>query len=232
MSHTQNRWTMDTPNTDGQIFIGPAGIVTTNMTQAGVYFTNFTSAWELNAATTTATYGCAPPIMLRTGVLATPQLTQQQFGTAALQPGPSSVANTSGPLALPGGFPPLKNNQLATVAGNLPAKGTGKGFQLNWIDVIYQINNNALSAFTIGVGVNQFANNVATNLTTLLADGANGLQTAVQANPYVTRVNITNPSFIVTPDTELFIGGKVVSTVSIPVFYLWGLVLGVSFNFN
>src|SRR5215471_18078927 len=105
MPNTDQYWQGDTPFNDQEIFVGAtefkdlaglgtfasagAGLLTLNLstTQAGNFFANITA------------------LLKRTGMLATAAMQQQQFGTAASQPGPSSVAGTNDPEAIRGFAP-------------------------------------------------------------------------------------------------------------------------------
>lgn len=231
-SNTRNRWTMDTPNTDGQIFIGASRFTDTssNSTKASAGVGLFT----LNqAASKASTYFTEIQEILRTGMLATPALNQEQFGTAALQPGPSSVSNTSGPLALGGGFPPITNAQNPTVSGNLPLKGVGKGLQINWYDVIYDIEAVDLSVATTGLTTTVFSKTAAApTVANIVALAANGLPVA-HSNGVAQRTRVTpaSPTFITLDGCEVIVNVNLTTPAGgTSLFY--GVVLGVSFNFN
>lgn len=230
MGHTRNRWTMDTPNPDGQIFLDPYQIYFSAGSFGGTFTgTPISFYWTFNTASASADFALTVPALSRTGVLATPALAQEQFGTAALQPGPSAVSGTSSPLGLQN-YPPYTNAQNPIYGGTPgPVK---KGYQVNSVDVIYSVATNALSAFTIGFGTNTFANNVATSYTSLLATAQNGLVLAVQANPYVIRVANPNPSFTVASDTEFIVNGVITNGAAAATVNIYGMVVNVSFNYN
>jgi len=192
----------DTPFSDGVIFFGVGSLVNAfNFTIASTLTVTPGSMSYALAASASGFLALALPTLGRTGTI--PNY-QEQFGTAALQPGPSSVANTSDPLNLIG-MPPVKKSNLATLTGG--SNGfVSKGYQVNYIDVIYQVNTNPLTSINIGITKNKFVNNQPVAASVILAYGVNGLQTAVQANPYVTRVTPTNISFVVDSDAQYLIG--------------------------
>jgi hypothetical protein len=166
---------------------------------------------------------------LRTGQYASAS-SQSQFGTAAGVAGPTTVANTSGPLALPAGIPPILAANLPTL-GNIQRGPIPKGMQINSIDVIYTVAGLAAAVATVGLTTTAFANTTAPVVANLIALAANGLPTAVQATPYVKNVAVATPAMIITADTEVvanvnFTGGAT-GTVD---FY--GIVVHCSYNFN
>lgn len=214
MPHTDGRWTSGTPFPDLQIFLGAtrfkdaAGLATFPNTIAtpGLYYQIVPAGGACIFVSDIA------ELLLRSGVYATPAYDQEQFGTAASQPGPSSVAGTSGPLALPGSgspnyqsFPPIPSASMATLAG--PVTGpTPKGIQIDSVDVIYQVLADATAvAATIGLTKTNFANLVAPVVTNLIALGAHGLPVVIGAQPQVTNVAVTTPAMIVASDTEVLL---------------------------
>jgi hypothetical protein len=215
MPDTQGRWTSKTPFPDLQLFIGAqrfkdlAGLATTpaSIATPGLIFQT------VPAGDASIFIADIPELLLRSGVLATPQYNQEQFGTAAAQPGPSSVSGTSGPLALPApsspfyqGFPPTPGAKMATVAGPNSGPG-GKGIQIDSVDVIYQVLADATAvAATIGLTKTTFANLVAPVVTNLIALGNNGLPVVIGAQPQVKNVPVISPaSMIVAADTEVLL---------------------------
>lgn len=78
------------------------------------------------------------------------------------------------------------------ITPNLRAAAS-KGFKLSSIDVIYTIATNALDAHTLTFQSVAYANNVAVAVTNVPLTGS--LSTATQANPYVTNLTVTTPSF-------------------------------------
>jgi len=230
MSHTDTTWTQSQANTDLEIFVGAcefkdsaglatfaaaAGLLSLNLaaTQAGTFFADVTA------------------FLRRTGMLATPTNAQNQFGTAAAQPGPSSVAGTSGPLALSGGgFPPLTGANLPTVKG--PVTGaTSKGLQLNSIDVIYSNTVANLGVATIGVQKTKFADTTAPVVADILALAANGLPVAFQATPHVKNVAIASPAMLTDTQSEVTVNVNLTAGAGSTVKF-YGVNLHLSYNFN
>lgn len=229
---TQGRLEMQTPFTDGQEFARNFSWVGTAPTptspSAGLYY---------NALTGAATYNGFISIgqILRTGQLATAAVNQQQFGTAALVPGPSSVANTSDPADLPPGFPPLLSAQNPTLTGGY--KGPiPKGYQINWIDSIYEVDTLALTSVTLGLTQTKFAAAGASAtpvVTNIIALGANGLPTATNTAGQATRtrVSVASPAFSIADGSEIILNiNFVLPATSTAKFY--GCILGLSFNYN
>jgi hypothetical protein len=229
MGYTDGKWEQGTPQSDLQIFIGASDFVDTSahatLASAGA------GLFSLNvAASLAATLFVNLKSMLRTGVYATPALTQEQFGTAAAQPGPSSVSGTSGPLALLAGYPPLTTAQLATLGHQLTGP-LPRGIQIDSIDVIYAVGTNALTTATIGLTKTVFVNAVAPAVTNIIALGANGLPTAAAAQPYVTNVANAAPVMITDSDAELICNVNLTTPAGgTAVFY--GIVVKAHYNLN
>ncbi len=200
MPTTEGIWQQNTAANDMQIFIDPfrfwvaSGAATLTRSGAGLVSLN------IAASEACVIEGFLSP-KLRTGMYATPALDQQQFGTAASQPGPSTVPNTTGPLALKPGFPPILSSNMATLGG-IQRGPIPNGIQINSVDVIYTVTGAVLTTATIGLTKTVFENNVAPAVTVLLANANNGLPTAIQAEPYVHNVAVPNPAFITDNDAE------------------------------
>ena len=219
----------NTAPTDMQIFIDPHHI----FASSGVAAVTRDGSGLINLAIG-ASQACVFQAFFtpntRTGMYATPALDQEQFGTAASQPGPSIVANTSGPLALKPGFPPILAADMATL-GAIQRGPIPKGIQINSIDAIYLVTGVALTLATVGVTKTVFANNTAPAVTNLLANASNGLPTAVQAQPYVKNVPLTAVAFLTDNDVEPIIELDL-TTAAGGSAKLYGLVAHCSFNFN
>ncbi len=108
-----------------------------------------------------------------------------------------------------------------------------KGVQLTSVDLIYSIAGLALTANTVGVFAKQDLNNAAPSITTLLAQGANGMATGIQADRYVTNVPIpaAAQNFIVTPDTVLTVEWDL-DTGATGTAVVYGVVFNYNFNLN
>lgn len=231
MSHTDTTWTQSQANPDLEIFVGAsefkdlAGFASVASAGAGLL------ALSLPATDAGTFFADITAFLRRTGVLATAASAQSQFGTAAAQPGPSSVAGTSGPLALTnGGFPPLKGAQMAT-KGSIATGPTAKGLQLNSIDVVYTIPTANPSVATIGITKTKYVDNVAPAVTNILALGANGLPTAFRATPYVKNIAITNPAMLTDKCSEVIVNVNITAGAGSTVLF-YGVNLYCSYNFN
>jgi hypothetical protein len=230
MSHTDGMFTMDTPNTDGQFFVGAsefidtAGVATTASAGAGLFSKNIASA----AAATF--FANIVPILRRTGMYATPALNQEQFGTAASVPGPTTVANTSGPEGTQG-FPPWTQAQLPTLIGAI-AGPISKGFRVTSIDVIYEVDTVIATLATVGLTVTQFVNGVAPTVTNRIALGANGLPVAFATGlPYVKNIVVPSPVFSTASDGETIVNVNLTAGTGGTIKF-YGVVLHVDFNLN
>jgi len=210
------------PNTDGQLFIpvsrfSAVGTVPA-LASAGPGLLTATLA-------TATTYNLFAAIdeLLRTGLA--PNY-QEAFGTAALVPGPTAVANTSDPLAIDG-MPPFTNALNPTLN---PQKGfVPKGMQINWVDAIYSAPA-AITSATLGLTTTKYVNNTAPLVANIIALGANGLPAGLQAQPYRTRVSVATPAMIVLDGCEVILNLNFATGAGNAVLY--GAVVGVSFNFN
>src|SRR5271157_394981 len=179
MPHTKARYQQDMPFTDGRIFCGPGDIVWDIAAQGGVSRTA-AGQWGIlhpsAANTTNFAVNLTNMILRRLGFF---EDLQEQFGGAGI----AASAEYQG-----------RPDALASMAKGQPITPRTafkvKGFLLTGFDVIYTITNTALTAHTCRVDTTQYVNNVAAAMTAVLATGANGLQTATQANPYLTSVAI------------------------------------------
>lgn len=239
MSQTQGRWTAKTPFPDAQFFIGADEFkdLSGNATLPSTVATPGVLFQTVGAGKACIFVKSLSELLLRSGVLASPQYDQEQFGTAASQPGPSAVANTSGPLAEPNptspyyqGFPPTPSTSLPTLAGAV-AGAQPKGIQIDSVDVIYQVLTDATAvAATIGLTKTVFANGADPAVTNLIALGANGLPTAIAAHPVTTNVPVPTPAMIVAADTDVLLNinltGGTAGTIK-----FFGAVIKAHYNF-
>ena len=227
--NTKNMLTQETPVPDLTVFFGASQF--RDASGNGVFALPGAGLPQLTLANNLAgNFVVDMGLFFRTGVYATPALMQRQFGTSAGTPGPSSVANTSGPLALPTGFPPTLGAKLATRVGGA-AGPIPKGIQINSIDVIYTVAGLAAALAQVGLTATQYANNAAPTVTNLIALGANGLPTAIQAQPYVKNVAVPVPAFVITPDTEAVLNVKLTSGATGTIAFA-GVCVNASYNFN
>lgn len=231
MSHTEFMWTQGVAPNDLNIFLGAdqftdfAALATLPATpSAGLLFKTVPS-------TDASKFFITPELMLRSGMLATPGLNQEQFGTAAAQPGPSSVSGTSGPLAMPNSLPTPTGANLATVKGSVSGPAA-KGIQINSIDVLYSVLTVNATLATIGLTTTKFANGVAPVVANLIALGAHGLPTVAAAQPYVTNVALASPAMIVPNiDTQVILNINLTAGSGGTIQFI-GAVLKCSYNFN
>ena len=207
MPHTDGRWSNGTSTPGFEQFISSlefkdlAGLATTPATvaTAGLIF-------QTVPAGDASIFVSNLKQFLREYIYADPAFDQEQFGTAAAQPGPSLVAGTGGPLQLPQGQPPMTTSKLATVSGNYVSGPSPKGLQIDSVDVIYQVLADATAvAATIGLTATDFANLVAPVVTNLIALGAHALPVVIGAQPQVTNVAVAVPAFTIGKDTEILL---------------------------
>lgn len=238
MSKTLGRWEAQTPFTDGQLFLG-ASKFTPLVAASAVPASAGAGLFTLNTpASTTANLFAELNQILRTGQLATAAVNQEYFGTAAVAPGPSSVAGTSDPLALPPGFPPWLNSVNPTLTGgnaNSGVKGPiPKGIQINTVDLIYEVDTGAITSVTFGLTTTKMptvATSAAPVVTNIIALGTNGLPTAVNTAGQATRTRITvaSPAFFILDGTEVIANANFVTPAGNTVKF-YGVVLGVTYN--
>lgn len=230
MSQSDGQWTQDTPFTDMEVFVGAtefkdlaglatfasagAGLLTLNLaaTQAGNFFANVTA------------------LLKRTGVFATPALTQQQYGTSLSLPGPqASLANSNDPEGIRG-FPPYLASQMPTLKG-AQVGAVPKGVQINSVDLLYAVATVNATLAQMGLTATNFVDNVAPAVTNIIALGANGMPVAFRALPYRFNVAVAAPAMIVTADSEVILNIKLTAAAG-GTAQLYGAVLKCSFNFN
>jgi hypothetical protein len=236
MGNTEGKVTQSTPNTDLCIFCGPSGWVDTSggaaYTQVGL------GLYSLRVPAAAASQFIVDELVFnRTGEYAIPSLAQEQFGTAAAQPGPSLVANTSSPLALPPGYPPIVAANMATIAGSINGTGVGvqrgpikKGMYATFIDVIYQVNAVAATLAQFGATLTVWANGVAPVVTPIVALGVNGLLLPASATPYVITIPIPG-QFQTAPDTEITVKVNLTAGAGGTIDF-FGTVTRFTYNFN
>jgi hypothetical protein len=234
MSITEGKFEQSLPQNDLHLFLGAD------------QFTDFAAVSTLPAApaagllykvvptTAAAKFFLTPePVLLRSGVYATTAYDQEQYGTAASTPGPSTIANTSGPLAMLPGIPPILAANLATL-GAIQRGPIPKGIQVNSIDVIYQVLAVAAGGATLGFTKTQFVNLTAPVVTNIIALGTNGLPTVIGAQPQVTNVPVASPAMIVPAqvgDLQTLLNINLTAGAGGTINF-YGAVLNCSYNFN
>lgn len=106
-----------------------------------------------------------------------------------------------------------------------------KGIALKALYPVYAVAGAALTTNTIGITKTVFANNAAPVVTNILANAANGLQTATQAQPYLTPINFATPvTFQTTKYAEYSIEWDV-TTAGGGTAQLFGIFLDIAYNF-
>jgi hypothetical protein len=231
MGITEGRWEGMTSFPDLTLFVGADEIRST--TGSPTLTLNASGDLSLNMTAATYVHVVSEACLLRSGVLATTAFDQEQFGTAASQPGPSSVSNTGSPFGFKPGFPPLTAAQLATL-GNVQRGAIIKGIQINSVAPIYSVSGSALTSIALGVTTTSFANGTAFTVANLLAKAQNGLSlaTTTAANtPYSTAVAIPTPAMI--PGNVLGVESLIeLDMVVAGTARLYGFSVNCSFNFN
>jgi len=214
MPYTDGRYSAGTSFPDLQLFFGADQFldVSTLSSLAATIATPGLLFKTVGAGDAAIFVSSLPGLLLRAGVYANPAYDQEQFGTAVqaaptlVQPGPSLISGTGGPLQLPKGQPPMLSSQLATVSGNYVAGPPKKGIQIDSVDVIYQVLADATAvAATMGLTKTVFTNGADPVVTNLIALAANGLPTAIAAHPVATNVAVPSPAMIVAADTEVLL---------------------------
>lgn len=113
-----------------------------------------------------------------------------------------------------------------------PVTARPKGIALKALYPVYAIAGAAASLNTIGITKTVFANNAAPVVTNVLANAANGLATATQAQPYLTPINFSTPvTFQTTKYAEYSIEWDV-TTPGGGTAQLFGIFLDLAYNFN
>ncbi len=226
MPHTQSRYQQDLGFTDGRVFVGPGDILVDTIAQVTAVSgtRNAVANWSINhvagANTTNYAINLTNVILRRSGF---GEDLQEQFGGTGI-PG-SAQSQVYRPDVIP-----------AMSAAQQLAPRTAlklKGIKLLSFDVIYVIGVANLTGHTCRVDQTNFSNNVAIAPTVVLATGANGLQTVVQANPYVTNVALPANQQVYRNviDSQLWIEIASV-TAATSTYSLYGLDCLVEYNYN
>lgn len=230
MARTAGKWEGDSPFIDGVIpvlansFTATSGTMTFTKNAAGDFSLN------AGASQTCVIYGPLDDEIFRTGMQDDSALLEN-YGTST--PGNAAGAgnaaytgNQGGPYGVTG-RPPFSGATQLT-----PPVGTRlKGIKILDVTLVYFISGAALTLHTIGLKKTTFANNVANAISDVIAQGANGLATATQANPYVTKVAVAAPTFMVSDLTGLYI--EVDATTQVAGAYrLYGAFIHVQYNYN
>jgi hypothetical protein len=107
-----------------------------------------------------------------------------------------------------------------------------KGLGIRALYPIYSIAGAALTLNTIGLTKTVFSPNAAPVVTNLLADAANGLATATNAQPYLTPINFASPISMQTSKYAQYTIEWDVTTAGGGTAQLFGVFMDVNFNYN
>lgn len=223
MAHTEGRYQQDLGFTDGRLRGSPGDLVFTGATLAVSRVA--AGQWAIVLGTPAAqantfALNVTNQILRRTGF---GEDLQEQFGGTGI---PGS--------AQPSPYRPDVIGAMNTAQQITPRTALKlKGFKLLSFDVIYSLGVAAATSHTCRVDQTLFVNNVAPATTAILASGANGLQTATQAQPYVTNVPLPANQQIYrnVGDQDLWIEDVITGAATTTVTF-WGFDLFFEYNFN
>lgn len=222
MPHSKSRYMQDLGFTDGRIRASAGDIVFTGATLAVSRVA--AGQWGIALGTPAAqantfAVNVTQQVLRRLGFF---EDLQEQFGGAGI---PASAEYQGRPDTIP---------SMATGQPITPRTAFKiKGFKLLGFDVIYQLGVANATAHTCRVDQNLFVDNVAPAITSVLATGANGLQTTQRANPYVTNVALAANQQVYRnlADQDLWIEDVITGAATTTVTF-YGFDLLVEFNFN
>jgi hypothetical protein len=213
MPHTHSRYQQDLGYTDGILLFSAEDFLFSGTTAIA---RNTAGDWSLNqGAGQAVTYGLnlLSAELVRTGF---GEDLQQQFGGAGIAAS-----------AEPQGRPPFTG--VAAITPRTANKV--KGIKFNSVTMIEQITGNALTTHNLRIDQTIFANGVANAITSVVANGANGLPTGTQATNQLTTVAFPAPAYIITPLTELWLE-LAVTTQGGGAYRLYGVQANIEFNYN
>jgi hypothetical protein len=230
MPRTSSSFSQDTGFSDAKLVVNPQSMLTSFAAATDAVLTrNAAGDWSWNQiASKTNIYGAVVSSRVVERLLAADDL-QEVFGTAT--PGAAGAAvvygaTQSSPADVTGRPPFTGASYLSPVL-----QGRPKGFKLTDVTFVYQVTTNPLTAITCRVDKMVHANNVANAITPVLATGVNGLQTAVQANPYVTKVSTPAAVFNTTDNSDIIVEASV-QTPAGGTARIYAMILHGVFNFN
>lgn len=235
MPRTQKRWLADQGMPDGQPFMWlSAGDVysgtgaTTGYTASG----NF----QLSLPTAAQAYVIAKSLnslLFRTGMQ---DDLQEFFGSAQTQFSATQSGGKAGGMA----SPPAAFSTPAGVSGPPPFTGISeftpvtaarpKGIQINSVTCVYEVGAVDASVNSIALYGTSFVNGVAPSVSTILA--ATNLTKTHAATPYVTTVSLSTPAYLTGQNTEYSLEWKLTPGASTGTALIWGVFLGVTYNFQ
>lgn len=131
------------------------------------------------------------------------------------------------------GVPPFKAGGTAPPGNLLPLTAPRpKGIGIRAMYPVYSVAGAALTTNTIGLTKTVFSPNAAPVVTSLLANAANGLATATNAQPYLTPINFASPiAYQVTKFAEYIIEWDV-TTAGGGTANIYGIFLDLLYNYN
>jgi hypothetical protein len=226
MAHTEGRYMQDLGFTDGKIRAVPSQEViafgTTVLTRTAAGNINYAQA-----ASQAVTYDVNLSTLLQRRLGFFEDL-QEQFGGAGIA-GSAQIRDYRPDVRSTGAAPAgMSVGQQITPRTAFKTKG----FRLISYDIIYQITTNPLTVHTTRVDQTVYTQGVAAPvITPVLASAANGLQTAVSANLYVTTVVPAVQLYFTLNDADVWIE-EAVTTPAGGTFTLWGFDVAFEFNFN
>lgn len=227
MSRTNARFDAKTPHVDAFIDYGAsefaslgAGASALTLNAKGDVSFNMAASlagkWVLSLA----------GLMQRIGEL---PFLQEQFGTKAGVAGPTSVANTNDPDAQVG--PPPQTGVLSIT----PQTGfVAKGIEILDYVLYYLIGTNPLAVHTSGLSKTVYPTPgapAALTVTDIVANAANGLALAANANVQSTKISVAAPVFNVSDLSGLYIEVDATTPVG-GTYRMYGCCIHAKFNFN
>lgn len=127
--------------------------------------------------------------------------------------------------------PPINNSgQYADNSGDTPLL---KGTMITGFEVSYSVQGGALTSFNFRADLNTFKNAVGNSITSVIANGQNGLSLAATASATtcsVITIPVTAPVFDATDNTELYIRLNPVTPAGVT-FRLYSIMMNITFNY-
>lgn len=216
MPRTANMYYADTPHSGGVLWC-PAweiGVLSTTTVPALTRTAEGDFALNRTAGGAETVRFIASPSLNSLSRLLEAENFQEQFG------------GTVGPVPARG-FPPYTGASQLTAP---TTSGTPKGIQITDVFVVYQVTVATLTSAAITLDKIVYANNVA-NAVTSVPLNAVALPTAIQANPFVTTIPVTTPSFNVT-DLSALIAEVDIVLQNNGVLNFMGIGFHVKFNYD
>lgn len=233
MPRTQKRWQADQPFVDGQIFMSfGAGDVLSGSGAVGARSAAGKISLSLPTAATAYIMDRALSFALfRTGMQ---DDLQEYLGGGVVSGSPGTFASAQGLAAPPNTFttpagasgpPPFTGVTQFTTPSSRP-----KGLQINTVTPIYTIGSANATVNHIAVYENLFTNGSAPTQNTVLA--STNLTLTAATNPYVTAVTLASPAFITDVNNDVVVEWAITTGASTGTATVYGVVFGVSCNYN